>query len=72
MIILLITSSALLALLMEQGCGIGPGKDKSRPADILIPNWSLSGSAASGASAAAGKQKKMACVVSKEAGFVSL
>ena len=22
---------------MEQGCGIGPAKDRSRPADILIP-----------------------------------
>ena len=31
---------------MEQGCGIGPAKDRSRPADILIPNWSLSRSAA--------------------------
>ena len=31
---------------MEQGCGIGPAKERSRPADILIPNWSLSRSAA--------------------------
>ena len=31
---------------MEQGWGIGPAKDRSRPADILIPNWSLSRSAA--------------------------
>ena len=37
---------AHLSPLMEQGCGIGPAKDRSRPADILIPNWSLSRSAA--------------------------
>ena len=56
---------------MEQGCGIGPAKDRSRPADILIPNWSLSRSAAfdikdihllnnsdAGASAAAGEEEK--------------
>lgn len=29
------------APLLEQGCGIGPGKDRSQFADILIPNWSL-------------------------------
>lgn len=28
------------APLLEQGCGIGPGKDRSQSADILIPNWS--------------------------------
>ena len=33
---------AHLSPLMEQGCGIGPAKYRSRPADILIPNWSLS------------------------------
>ena len=32
--------------LLEQGCGIGPAKDRSCPADILIANWSLSQSAA--------------------------
>ena len=37
---------AHLSPLLEQGCGIGPAKDRSRPADILIPNWSLSRSAA--------------------------
>ena len=37
---------AHLSPLMEQGCGIGPAKERSRPADILIPNWSLSRSAA--------------------------
>ena len=35
-----------LAPLLEQGYGIGPAKDRSRPADILIPNWSLSRPAA--------------------------
>ena len=70
---------ACLTPLLKQGCGIGPGKDRSRHADILISNWSLSLSAAfdinnihpslnnpliaysgrtSGASAAAGEQKK--------------
>ena len=33
---------ARLGPLLEQGCGIGPGKDRSRPTDILIANWSLS------------------------------
>ena len=37
---------AHLSPLLEQGCGIGPAKDRSRPTDILIPNWSLSRSAA--------------------------
>ena len=37
---------AHLSPLLGQGCGIGPAKDRSRPADILIPNWSLSRSAA--------------------------
>ena len=37
---------AHLSPLMEQGCGIGPAKDRSRPADILIPYWSLFRSAA--------------------------
>ena len=67
---------AHLSPLLEQGCGIGPAKeDRSRPADILIPNWSLSRSAAfdikvihplnnslisdAGASAAAGEQEKL-------------
>ena len=37
---------AHLSPLMEQGCGIAPVKEISRPADILIPNWLLSQSAA--------------------------
>ena len=36
----------LESVLIFQGCGIGPAKDRSRPAEILIPNWSLSRSAA--------------------------
>ena len=35
-----------LSPLLEQGCGIGPANHRSRPADIFIPNWSLSRSAA--------------------------
>ena len=37
---------ACLAPELERGCGLTSTKDKTRPADVLVPNWSLSRSAA--------------------------
>ena len=37
---------ACLAPELERGCGLTSTKDRTRPADVLVPNWSLSRSAA--------------------------
>ena len=37
---------ASLAPELESGCGLISTKDRTRPADVLVPNWSLSCSAA--------------------------
>ena len=37
---------ACLAPELERGCGLTSTKDRTRPADVLVPNWSLSCSAA--------------------------
>eukprot|EP00731_Ephydatia_muelleri_P017808 Em0010g906a len=37
---------AYLAPELERGCGLTSTKDRTRPADVLVPNWSLSRSAA--------------------------
>ena len=37
---------ACLAPELESGCGLTSIKDRTRPADVLVPNWSLSRSAA--------------------------
>ena len=37
---------ACLAPELERGCGLTSKKDRTRPADVLVPNWSLSRSAA--------------------------
>ena len=37
---------ACLAPELEKGCGLTSTKDRTRPADVLVPNWSLSRSAA--------------------------
>ena len=37
---------ACLAPELERGCGLTSTKDRTRPADVLVPNWSLSRSTA--------------------------
>ena len=36
---------ACLAPELERGCGLTSTKDRTHPADVLVPNWSLSHSA---------------------------